>query len=143
MGLQAIAIGIVPESAPGRIGIIGLPSWMWAQTPGENTMGPITRSATAGAYSVSATAKVNKVVWNMGNGDSVTCSGPGTPYADSYGKASSPTCGYTYVRPGAYTVTATSYWIVTWAGIGQTGTIPLNFSRSTAITMGEVQVLNQ
>ena len=59
-----------------------------------------------------------------------------------WGKNSSPTCGYTYTRQGVYTVAATSYWEVAWTGIGQSGTIALNFSRSATITMGEVQVLS-
>ena len=78
----------------------------------------------------------------MGDGSTVTCTGPGTPYAASYGKQSSPTCGHTYTRQGAYTVRATTYWVVTWAGIGQTGTIPLNFTDTTTITMGEAKVLS-
>ncbi len=143
MNLHAVQIGIVPELLPGRIGVIGLPTWMWARQPAANTMGPITRSASARGYTATATAKVTKVVWNMGDGSSVTCRGPGTPYEDKYGKKSSPTCGHTYVRQGRYTVTATSYWTVTWAGIGQTGTIPLDLSNSAAITMGEVQVITR
>jgi hypothetical protein len=31
--------------------------------------------------------------------------------------------------------------MVTWAGIGQSGTIPLDFTRDAVITMGEAQVL--
>ncbi len=143
MNLRAVTIGIVPEDRPGRVGIIGMPTWMWAVTPSAATLGPVTRSASAGGFTVTATAKVIKVVWSMGDGESVTCIGPGTPYADSYGKSSSPTCGHTYTRAGKYAVTARSFWTVTWAGVGQTGTIPLEFSRTTSITMGEVQVLTQ
>ena len=40
-----------------------------------------------------------------------------------------------------YTVRATSYWVVEWAGIGQAGTIPLDFTSRAVITMGEAQVL--
>jgi hypothetical protein len=42
------------------------------------------------------------------------------PYADHYGKRASPTCGHRYQLTstdepkGAYTVTATSYWV--WSG---------------------------
>ena len=54
---------------------------------------------------------------------------------------SSPDCGYRYSRQGVYTVRATSYWVVRWAGIGQSGTIPLQFTRSAVITVGEAQVL--
>ena len=57
------------------------------------------------------------------------------------GSRSSPDCGHTYTRQGTYTVRATSYWRVTWAGIGQSGTIPLDFTRTAVITIGEAQVL--
>ena len=143
MGLTAVTIGIVPEDLPGRVGIIGLPTWMWVKDPGPGSWGPITRTASAGGYSVSATGQVDRVVWAMGDGSTVVCRKLGTPYADSFGKRSSPDCGHTYTRQGTYTVRATSYWVVTWAGMGQTGSIALDFTRSTVITMGEVQVLTQ
>lgn len=143
MNLQAVTIGIVPEPRAGSIGVIGMPTWMWVNNPTQTTMGPITRSASARGYTVSATARVNKIVWNMGDGSSIACTGAGTPYADSYGKRSSPTCGHTYIRPGSFAVSATSYWEVAWAGIGQTGVIAIDFTSSATITMGEVQVLSQ
>lgn len=150
MNLRAGAIGIVPEPGPGKVGIIGMPSWLWIADPGESTTGPITRSASGGGITVTATATLDQVVWSMGDGATVTCAGPaavGTPYQASYGAASSPTCGHTYTRqsddqPGdAYTVTATSSWTVTWSGGGATGTIPLDFTRTTQIRIGEIQVL--
>lgn len=142
MQLHAIRIGIVPESRPGSVGIIGMPTWMWAENPDQQTWGPITRSASTGGFTVTATATVDRVVWAMGDGATITCTGPGTPYADSHGKKSSPTCGHTYTRQGTYTVRATSYWTVRWNGLGQSGTIPLDFTDTTNITMGEAQVLN-
>jgi len=136
-------IGIVPEPRAGSVGIIGMPTWMWAQNPSQEMWGPITKSASAGGYTVTATAKVDRVVWAMGDGSTVACAGPGTAYQDSFGKKSSPTCGHTYTRQGTYVVRATSYWTVQWAGVGQSGTIPLNFTQTTNITMGEAQVLTQ
>ncbi len=143
MNLRAVGIGIVPENRPGRVGIIGMPTWMWVDDPSSRTVGPITRSASAGGVTVTATAALDRIVWRMGDGTSVTCAGRGTPYADGYGRRGSPTCGHTYTRAGTYTVTATSYWTVDWTGLGQTGTIPLDFARSATITMGEAQVLAQ
>jgi cysteine sulfinate desulfinase/cysteine desulfurase-like protein len=62
------------------------------------------------------------------------------PYLrDQYGNP----CGYLYTRQGTYTVRATSYWTVQWAGVGQSGTIPMDFTQTTNITMGEAQVLTQ
>jgi len=143
MGLRAVDIGIVPEPVAGSIGLVGMPTWMWAANPGEATVGPITRTASAGGFTVTATARLDNIVWTMGDGSTVTCAGAGTPYADSYGKSSSPDCGHTYTRQGRYNVSATSYWTVAWQGIGETGTIPLDFVNGTAITMGEAQVITQ
>jgi hypothetical protein len=143
MNLAAITVGIVPDPLPGRVGIIGMPTWLWAEAPSENTTGPITRTASSAGDTVTATGTVKRIVWDMGDGQSVTCSGPGTKYEDRFGKSSSPTCGYTYMRQGIYTVTATSYWEVDWTGMGQSGVIPLNFSRSVSITMGEIQVVSR
>ena len=111
------------------------------RNPGQHTWGPITRTASSAGYTVRATAKVQRVVCAMGDRHTVTCTKRGTPYADSFSKMSSPDCGYIYTRQGTYTVRATSYWRVTWVGIGQSGTIPLDFTRTVVITMGEAQVL--
>ncbi len=143
MNLQAIEIGIVPEPRAGRVGVIGLPTWMWAENPAANTMGPISRTASLRGYSVTATAKVSHVVWKMGDGTTIRCSGAGTPYQDKFGTRSSPTCGHTYTRQGRYAVTATSHWVVNWSGIGESGSIPLSLSRTANITMGEAQVISR
>ena len=48
MGLRAVSIGIVPEDAPGRVGLVGMPVWLWADAPGPQTMGPITTVGVGG-----------------------------------------------------------------------------------------------
>lgn len=148
MQLRAIEIGIVPEAAPDRMGLVGLPTWMWVDQPAANTYGPISRTVAAGGVSVTATAEVRNVVWSMGDGRSVTCTTAGTPYADSYERQSSPDCGHTYTRTsagqpgGAYTVAATSSWTITWAGGGQTGTIDdISFTQEAQVQIGELQVI--
>ncbi len=150
MRLRAIDIGITPEPGPDSIGIVGMPVWLWAQQPDATTYGPITQTASAGGVTVTATARVEAITWSLGDGAEIVCRSAGTPYAASYGAKSSPTCGHTYSRSswhqpgGKYTVTATSEWVVTWAGPGQNGTIRLNgLQRSVDITVGEAQVLVQ
>lgn len=143
MNLKAVSIGIVPEPTPGRVGLVGMPVWMWDTNPGPSTWGPNTKTASAGAYTVTATAKATKVVWSMGDGEVVVCRTPGTPYEDSFGRQDSPDCGYTYTRQGVYRVWARSYWSVQWSGLGQSGSIPLQFANSVRITVGEAQVLTQ
>ena len=150
MNLDPITIGIVPESAPNRVGLVGLPVWMWVDGQTEDTWGPMTRSASEGPVSVTATASVSGVVWDMGDGTKVFCTGPGTPYADHYEKQESPTCGHRYAEmstdqpDGAYQVTATSHWAVEWTGGGQSGTIELDLTTEPSpIRVGEAQVLTQ
>ncbi len=141
MNLTPVSIGIVPEDRPGSMGLVGMPVWMWAVEPGEHTWGPITRTASAGGVSVTATAKVSRVRWLMGDGGVVVCTSPGTVYEDRFGKKNSPTCGYTYRKQGVYTVRAESQWSVAWSGMGQSGTIPLTLTQSTTISIGELQVI--
>ena len=150
MNLRAIDIGITPEPGEDSIGIVGMPVWMWAANPDSHTVGPITESATAGGITITATATLHRITWDMGDGTKVTCSTPGTPYKASYGKTKSPDCGHVYDKSsstkagGKYTVSATSDWVVTWEGAGQTGTIRLNgLTRTVAIAVGEAQVLVQ
>lgn len=148
MKLSAIDIGIAPKPGPNSVGLVGMPVWMWANAPNAHTFGPITESASAGGITITATGHVARVIWTMGDGATVACTSPGTPYEPSFGGRASPDCGHVYQRsssdqPGqAYTVTATSYWVVSWAGAGQSGTVQLNgLSHSTQIRIGEAQVL--
>ncbi|ACZ29879.1 hypothetical protein Xcel_0845 [Xylanimonas cellulosilytica DSM 15894] len=150
MDLHAIDIGMVPEPGPDRVGIVGLPVWMWAANPGASTTGPQTASASAGGITITATARIQRITWDMGDGTTVVCDGPGTPYQDKFGKTSSPDCGHTYTTSsanqpdGRFTVSATSDWVISWEGAGQTGTIRLDgLARSVQVAIGEVQVLVQ
>ena len=147
MTLHAAQIGIVPDDKPGSIGAVGAPVYMWT-TPGPTTFGPQSLTGSAAGITITATAHVERIVWNMGDGHSVTCRTPGTVYQDRYGFNMSPDCGYRYTRtsagqPGsAYTVTATSYWVVDWTGpAGSFGQIPLVLSANTRIQIGELQAL--
>ncbi|WP_327249887.1 ATP/GTP-binding protein [Streptomyces sp. NBC_01320] len=145
MLLKGPRIGITPK--PGGKGVVGMPVYMWTGK-GAETYGPNTASATAGAVTVTATAKVSKIVWSMGDGKTVTCTTAGTPYSAEYGKNPSPDCGYRYTQPsstqesGKYHVTATSTWTIDWAGGGQTGQLTEIRTSAVDIAVAEVQVLN-
>lgn len=145
MSLRAITMGIFPKSVsddPDALGYVGWNTWLWADSPSDETWGPITASASAGGYTVTATAEVDRVVWDMGNSDTVSC-GKGTPWRPRYtNNEPSPDCGYIYEQPGRYTITATSYWSVHWSGIGETGVIPLELSDTRDLVVAEVQVVN-
>jgi hypothetical protein len=116
-----------PDIASPRAGgryTVGVPMWMWVRQ-GESTYGPATASASAGAVTVTATAQVTSICWTMGDGATVTCTGPGTPYRGSEGMADSPDCGHRYAttsssgQPGErFPLTATSTWTVDWEVTG-------------------------
>lgn len=143
--LKGAAIRMAPR--PGTAGLVNLPVWMWtAVTP--STWGPNTASASERGLTVTITARVEKIVWNMGDGHSVTCTSPGAMFTAGNGGKSSPTCGYTYTQAsrneagGTYRVAATSYWRVDWAGGGVTGVIDQTRTASTTVRIDELQVVN-
>lgn len=147
MLLRGPEIGITPK--PAGKGVVGMPVYMWTAT-GPETYGPNVASASVGPVTVTATAKVSKIVWNMGDGKTVTCTTAGTPYKAEYGKRPSPDCGHRYSAPssttrsGKFHVTATSTWSIDWqvTGGGQTGQLTETRTSSVDITVAEVQVLN-
>lgn len=147
MDLRAADIGIVPENRPGAVGAVGAPVYMWT-APGPSTFGPQTLTGSAGGITITATAKVDRIVWSMGDGTSVTCRTPGTAYEDRFGFAASPDCGHRYTKTSAgkprnaYPISATSYWLVDWTGpAGSGGQINLDLTADTSIVVGELQAL--
>ncbi|SHJ61936.1 hypothetical protein SAMN02745244_02899 [Tessaracoccus bendigoensis DSM 12906] len=124
-----------------RMSLVGWNMWLWAAPTSELQWGPVTDSTSEGGVSVTLTATVSQMVWEMGNGDSVTC-GRGTKWtlsATSGRNVKSPNCGYVYAEDGRYTVTGTSYWDVDWSGGGQSGRLPFTLSRDVEVIVGELQ----
>lgn len=143
MGLRGIEMGSTPPMREGSIGAIGFPTWLWVKDPSPQTWGPNSASVNAGGYSMTATARAERVRWEMGNGDVVECANPGTAWVKAYGAKDSPTCNYRYTEDGYYTVQSVTFWTVEWAGLGQSGTIPLALFSRNDIAMAEIQVLVQ
>ena len=107
------------EMAPpdGSPQLVGAASWLWVAPGAWRTL---TASASAGPATATATAVPSRVVWAMGDGHTVTCDGPGTPYSSSEPNATTD-CSYTWPQAGNFTVTATVYWNVTWTAQGAPG----------------------
>jgi hypothetical protein len=133
-------------ASPSGTQLVHLPTWLWLSsgwTSAEET-------ASVPGVSVTAVAKPASVTWSMGDGSTVTCTGPGTAFrAGTDPKSSSPDCGHVYRRsstgqPGqAFAVSVTVQWTVTWSGAGQAGTFPgLTTTSSTSFRVAEAQALN-
>ncbi|GAA4466346.1 hypothetical protein [Phytohabitans houttuyneae] len=137
---------VVIELNPPGDQLVNLPIWLALDRSSWSE-----RSATASVpgVSVTATARPVKATWSMGDGGSVVCHGPGTVWRPGTDPAaSSPDCGYAYRRssvgtPGnRFTVTVTIAWEVTWAGAGQSGTIPgLTTTGSIRVPVQESQAV--
>lgn len=144
LDLRGPAIGTAPPST--ATGLVGVPVWLWTQVS-PSTWGPASATASVPGLSVTATAKATRMVWDMGDGSTVSCTSPGTPYDRSYGGVTSPTCGHVYARSSAgqpdeaYPVTATTTWEVSWSGGGASGVITVTRSSTTSLRVGELQVL--
>ncbi|TCC32553.1 hypothetical protein [Kribbella sindirgiensis] len=133
------------KTAPGagQIGLVNMPVWLWV-TKTENTWGPIVRSASVPGLTVTVTAQVKAINWAMGDGKTVRCEGPGTPYDASMGVAGSPTCGHRYVKTSEklpnckYPVTAVAQWDVTWEStLGDSGQIAMTQQATTQLRIGQ------
>jgi hypothetical protein len=137
-------IGIAPKPANGP-GLVGLPIWLWTSSAQTN-WGPQSAHATDRTVTVWITAQVTKAVWDMGNGDKVTCNTYGVRYT---GQSGPPPCGYAgYPRSsgdGKYRITVTTYWTVDWrANSGEHGTISTTrVSRPVWIEIDELQVVTK
>ncbi|GLZ30881.1 ATP/GTP-binding protein [Lentzea sp. NBRC 105346] len=124
--------------------LVSLPTWLWLD---RSSWGDVSATASVPGVSVTAFARPTSVTWSMGDGGSVTCTSPGSPFpAGGDPKSASPDCGYTYKtssagqRADAFPVTATVNWTVTWSGAGQSGTFPnMTTSASVAFRVAESQ----
>jgi hypothetical protein len=145
MNLLAPPIQTAPAPDSPHGATLGFPLWMWVRA-GENTTGPILRTATTGAVSVTATAQLASVSWSMGDGHVVTCDGAGTVFSEDQAGKPSPSCGYVYQSlPSSgrtFPVTANARWHITWSGGGQTGTQDLTLTSTTQLPVREIRALN-
>jgi hypothetical protein len=141
------ALGTAPGAAStGAAGLVGLPVWLWVNAP---NWGPVSASASAPGIRVDATAHVTGMEWRMGDGSTITCGTPGTPYSPDRKDEPSPTCGYKYLHPsrdlagGTYTVRGTAFWQVDWVGGGRNGQIDVQRFSETNLRINELQVVVQ
>jgi hypothetical protein len=129
---------------------VNLPTWLWVD---RGVWHAISATAAAGPVSATATATPDQVVWQMGDGGKVICKGPGIPWTSQYPPDQGNDCSYVYVRSsvdqpgGAYTVTTTVYWHVTWTSQGAPGGGDLGLiagpSVQSAVQVQELHAINR
>jgi hypothetical protein len=144
--LVSADIGIAPR--PGGAGLVGLPVWMWTNNA-DATWGPVEVRVPGPGITVVAQAEATRIEWDMGDGHTVVCDEPGTPYHPRYGGEPSPDCPYVYSEPsrdqpdGRYTVTATTTWYIEWwvEPSGPSGDDAAERTSSTTVRINELQVV--
>jgi hypothetical protein len=121
---------------PSSFSVVNLSTWLWIPAQIWHSF---RTTASAGGVTATATAVPATVSWSMGDGHTVTCAGPGTPYQPALSPESQTTdCSYTYgsssagqpsadgdANNGAFTLTATITWTVSWSATGGVGGGPL------------------
>jgi hypothetical protein len=122
---------------PSAFSVVNLSSWLWIDPQSWHSF---RATATAGGVSATAVATPDSVSWSMGDGHTVVCGGPGMPYQPTLSvDAQTTDCSYTYAESsagqpsgndgdpndGAFNVTATITWTVSWVSTGVTGGGPL------------------
>ena len=112
-----------PADAPQ---LVGFPVWLWVDGA---VWQEFEAHAGVSGVTVSVVAHPDHVTWKMGDGTTVTCDGPGTPWGPGAGDSSD--CSHTYQfvsadEPGGrYQSSVTVTWTVTWsASTGQSGELP-------------------
>lgn len=129
--------------------LVNLATFLWID-PAQWV--PQTASASAGGVTSTVTAVPERVVFDMGQGDSVTCEGPGLPYDPNLSDDAQPSdCKFTYRASSAgrpdktFIVRATIEYHVTWSASGAAGGGDLGISRrssTTPVRVAELQALN-
>ncbi|GAB4001741.1 hypothetical protein GCM10029992_38070 [Glycomyces albus] len=113
-------IAASPEAAQ----LVYLPVWMWLEGDSWSSQ---SASASVPGLTVTARAVPVKATWDMGDGTTVTCEGPGTAWEKGMDpEAASPDCGHTYTQPSSNDLrtSVTVAWEVTWSGGGESGSVP-------------------
>lgn len=125
----ALAVNPAPEVG----GYVNLGMWL-----AVGNADPITVRAGDDVVWAMATATLTSTSWAMGNGDVVTCDGPGTPLREgdpAWESTAQGPCGYTYTEvppTEPYTVTMTAEWTIAWStSTGSSGTSPAQTRTAT------------
>jgi hypothetical protein len=134
----------VVDINPPSFSVVNLSSWLWIN---GQIWHSFSATATAGGLIVTAVATPETVSWTMGDGHTVVCNGPGTPYQPTISFSAQTTdCSYTYTsssagqpsadgdpNDGAFRVTAMISWTISWTVTGGAGggTLPALHTSST------------
>jgi len=139
--LLSIANPTIALSPPTTVSqLVGVSTWLWLADPWQ----PLHASATLDGVTSTVTASPTTVVWNLGDGTTLECYGPGTAYdlrLPPSGQHSE--CTHVYQAKSQPTISATVSYVTSWtASTGAGGSLqPITRSSSVVINVQEAQAL--
>jgi hypothetical protein len=131
----------VPRTSPGIDveQITGLPTWLWLD---PTSFTGLSARAEIPGFWVQVSAHPRQVIWDMGDGETVTCAGPGTPYDPSVPDDTQSTdCSHVYQHTsfdepdGRYSASVTVTWSVDWTSSTGAGGVLADASRTTTFEL--------
>jgi hypothetical protein len=133
-------VGLSPPAGQ----LVGVPTWLWVGDWSTRTT-----SAAVGGVTSTVTARPTSSTWDLGDGTTVGCAGPGTPHDPARPPEGQTTdCAHTYVWPsshprGARWLAVTVAYDVSWSATTGAGGDLGAVTRSTTvpIAVSEVQAV--
>lgn len=143
VSIAAPLVATSPDAS--RTLFVRVPTWLWVDSSWWRRY-----EATASAGRVSATVRAQPVraTWVMGDGATVVCAGPGTPWRSGMPESTA-TCQHTYLRSSAaelgakFVVRAEVELEVTWtSNVGASGRLtPIHRAVTFEVPVAEIQAL--
>lgn len=139
MRLPLPDVNLYPDPSINRWNMVavGNPLWLWTTTSSSQSA-----STTQQGITIQMEARRGPVLVTWGDGTSLTCTTMSQPpQIPMSSPTASPDCGHTYTSKGDRTITVSTTWTVTWAALGQSGTVTVPRSSSRQVDVGELNAL--
>ncbi|MFY1688646.1 hypothetical protein [Plantactinospora sp. WMMB782] len=149
LNLEPPEIRTAPSDAPG---LVGVPVWLHDASSWDTER----RTDRQGEVAVWIEAIPTKIVWRMGNGETLECTSAGVPFkAGTHDPRQPPAAACAYPgyprssggRPGGrYEITAVKHWTVPWGsntGEGDQDALSTSRQATTTIRIDELQVVTR
>ena len=135
-----IRVGPDPSVNKWDMAVVGFPLWFWTDSEGS-----VARTVSEYGITIELSARRDRVVFDFGDGTSLTCTAMASLPSNYDAGDPSPNCGHVFEVPslpeGDYTVTAAGYWTFTWSALGFSGTLPGQVSATRELPVGELQAV--
>lgn len=134
LNLDLPDIGLSPPVGSDQI--VGIPTWFWV----NNLWSSSSASASLSGVTATVTATPVNVVFDTGDGTTLTCLSPVIYDKTRSVDQQQTNCSHTYIRPGNYTITATISWDVNWSASTGEGASLGSTTRTAEISVHVVEV---